>query len=98
MDEILFLSLVTYILFGVAMYFYIAHDVKRDSDYVNWTKEFLEELVNERNIFGVIYTIVLMILILPVLVFLFLVYLAKNLFKRRKNGERQIDPMCFLYL
>ena len=88
MDEILFLSLVTYILFGVAMYFYIAHDVKRDSDYVNWTKEFLEELVNERNIFGVIYTIVLMILILPVLVFLFFVYLVKNLFKRRKNGER----------
>lgn len=88
MDEILFLSLVTYILFGVAMYFYIVHDVKRDSDYVNWTKEFLEELINERNIFGVIYTIVLMILILPVLVFLFFVYLAKNLFKRRKNGER----------
>lgn len=84
MDEILFLVLVTYILFGVALYYYIAHDIKNNQDFIGWTSDFLYELEEEKNMFGVFYSIVLIFLMLPVLIFLFFMYLTKDLIKRRK--------------
>lgn len=89
MDEVLFLSLVTYLLFSTALYYYLCSCIDKSVERLSWFKELFRELIRDKDFFGLLYMTIMIIMMLPTFIIAFFIHLTKMVFKRRNiNGKR----------
>lgn len=77
-EEVLFLSLVTYTTILTLMAIFLLLGCKPNQDYGKMVKDYIRELKLDKNIFGIIYSIVLFVLTLPITVLLLVIHGIKK--------------------
>jgi len=85
-SEILFLSGICYTTILVLMAVFLLIGCKPNENYGQMVKKYIRDLLREKNVIGVIYSVLLFLLTLPLTIILLLIHLIKSVIIKCKKG------------
>lgn len=81
-QEVIFLALCLYTIIIILMTGFLLIGSKPNENYGKLIKDYIQDLFKNRNIIGIVYSLVLFILILPVTFVLVLVHIIKTIINK----------------